>query len=178
MSRYQTVCHGLWWEVKWGAIRFSVTVCDGREGGGGSDCLSRSMMSLSTMSVTVCDAIEYNVCHGLWWERRGRGSDCLSRSVMPLSTMSVTSMRSLSTMSVTSVMPLLRCLSRLRGHWVQCLSRLWGHSVQRLSRSVGGGGGWWVQISTVTLQHFLSVRVSQNSCYFIIYWSLTGTKSW
>jgi hypothetical protein len=65
------------------------------------------------LSVTVCDAIEYNVCH----------------VCDTFTTMSVTSMRSLSTMPVTSV---------------------------------EGGGGWWVQISALILQHFLSVRVSQK----------------
>jgi hypothetical protein len=34
---------------------------------------------------------------------------------------------------------------------LRCLSRQWGE-----------GRGWWVQISTLKLQHFLSVRVSQN----------------
>jgi hypothetical protein len=42
-SGYQVVCHGLWWEGRWGGIRLSVTVCDGREGQEVSDFLSRSV---------------------------------------------------------------------------------------------------------------------------------------
>jgi hypothetical protein len=105
----------------------------------------------------------------------GGGSDYLLRSVMPLSTM-----------SVTSVIPLLRSLSLLWGHWVQYLwghwvqylwghwvQYLWGHWVQCLSRL------WGVQISALILQHFLSVRISQNSNYWEwLKWEFSHTLFW
>ncbi len=45
---------------------------------------------------------------------------------------------------------------------VSCLSRLWW-IVAKMSVMSVRSWGWWIQISTLKLQHFLSVRVSQNS---------------
>jgi len=59
------------------------------------------------------------------------------------------------------------------GHWVQGVIGYkgslgtWGHWVhgviEYMSVTSVGGAGSWVQISTLILQHFLSVRVSQNT---------------
>jgi hypothetical protein len=72
----------------------------------------------------------------------GGVSDSLSRSVMGGKGVSDCLSRSvmpLSTMSVTSM-----------------------SSLSTTSATVCGGDGGWMQISALKLQHFLSVRVSQN----------------
>jgi hypothetical protein len=72
--------------------------------------------------------------------------------------MSVTSMRSLSTISMKSLSTIsMRSLSTIS---MRSLSTI---SMKSLSiMSFTSGGGWWVQISALILQHFLSVRVSQK----------------
>jgi hypothetical protein len=115
----------------------------------------------------VNEIIEYNVCHVcdalLHWPvyLRSHWVQCLSHLRCLYYDVCHVCDGSLLRMSVTSVMPLLRCLSCL---W--CLYYDVCHVCDAFTTmsvtAAGGGDGWWMQISALKLQHFLSVRVSQK----------------
>ena len=107
----------------------------------------RQAVMMPIMSVILSSSprilsIEEHLLHGvIQYIRSWNARDHLADEVIHC-------MRSLGTGLSQSVMSVTSVIKR----FLIRLSRLWG----------GGGGGLRVQISTLNLQHFLSVRVSQK----------------